>query len=195
MRALPTPSVKILLTSTHDHDLWGTAHSPAILALFLVAKDAILNMRFPIMRIYLDNCCYNRPFDDLSQDRVYLEAEAVVAIISYCERGDWALITSGVVEYEALLISSPDRLENIRRLFAVAVERADLTDETVNRAAYFKQNGLHDFDSLHLAAAETNHADVFLTTDDRLLRAARKLDIKIKVANPVTWLMEVLNNE
>ncbi|MDR0764761.1 MAG: hypothetical protein LBE65_04120 [Synergistaceae bacterium] len=32
------------------------------------------------MRVYLDNCCYNRPFDDLSQDRVYLEAEAVMAV-------------------------------------------------------------------------------------------------------------------
>jgi hypothetical protein len=30
------------------------------------------------MKIYLDNCCLNRPFDDLSQDRVYLEAEAIL---------------------------------------------------------------------------------------------------------------------
>ena len=37
--------------------------------------------------------------------------------------------------------------------------------------------------------------DVFLTTDDRLLKAARKMDVKIKVANPVTWLMEVISDE
>ena len=42
---------------------------------------------------------------------------------------------------------------------------------------------------------ESNGADVFLTTDDRLLRAAIKLDLKIKIANPVTWLMEVMNDE
>ena len=29
------------------------------------------------MRVYLDVCCLNRPFDDLSQKRVYAEAEAV----------------------------------------------------------------------------------------------------------------------
>ena len=147
------------------------------------------------MRIYFDNCCYNRPFDDLSQDRVYLEAEAVMAIILHCERGDWTLVTSGVVEYEALRISDPDKLESVQALCAVALERVVLTDEAVNRAAHFKQNGLRAIDSLHLAVAEINLADVFLTTDDKLLRAAHRLDVRIKVANPVTWLMEVLNNE
>ena len=28
------------------------------------------------MRIYLDNCCYNRPYDDQSQIRVSLETQA-----------------------------------------------------------------------------------------------------------------------
>jgi predicted nucleic acid-binding protein len=51
------------------------------------------------------------------------------------------------------------------------------------------------FDSLHLAAAESGGADVFLTTDDRLLRAAKQIEMNITVANPVTWLMEVLQNE
>lgn len=41
------------------------------------------------MRIYLDVCCLNRPFDDQSQDRIHLEAEAVLAIIKQVEQGDW----------------------------------------------------------------------------------------------------------
>jgi hypothetical protein len=28
------------------------------------------------MRVYLDNCCYNQPFDDQSQMRISLEARA-----------------------------------------------------------------------------------------------------------------------
>lgn len=28
------------------------------------------------MRVYLDNCCYNRPYDDQTQMRVSLEAQA-----------------------------------------------------------------------------------------------------------------------
>lgn len=30
------------------------------------------------MIIYLDNCCYNRPFDDQTQERIHLESERFV---------------------------------------------------------------------------------------------------------------------
>lgn len=26
------------------------------------------------MTVYLDNCCYNRPFDDQTQERIHLES-------------------------------------------------------------------------------------------------------------------------
>jgi len=29
------------------------------------------------LKIYLDNCCYNRPFDEQSQDLIRLETEAI----------------------------------------------------------------------------------------------------------------------
>lgn len=32
------------------------------------------------MRIYLDNCCFNRPFDDQKQLRIRLEAEAKIGV-------------------------------------------------------------------------------------------------------------------
>ncbi len=39
--------------------------------------------------IYLDTCCVNRPFDDLSQVRIRLEAEATLLIISGLEDRGW----------------------------------------------------------------------------------------------------------
>ena len=30
------------------------------------------------MRLYFDCCCYNRPFDDLSQNRIHDESDAVM---------------------------------------------------------------------------------------------------------------------
>lgn len=32
------------------------------------------------MRIYLDNCCFNRPYDDQSQFKIRIESEAKLAI-------------------------------------------------------------------------------------------------------------------
>ena len=53
--------------------------------------------------------------------------------------------------------------------------------------------GIAAYDALHLACAESGGADVFLTTDDRLLRrsAALASELHIRVANPLTWLREV----
>ncbi|WP_083870153.1 hypothetical protein [Gloeocapsa sp. PCC 73106] len=48
------------------------------------------------------------------------------------------------------------------------------------------------YDALHLACAE-NNADIFLTTDDRLMRKTviYKNELKITVDNPVTWLIKI----
>ncbi|WP_373529089.1 hypothetical protein [Nostoc sp.] len=41
--------------------------------------------------IYLDVCCLNRPFDDQTQERIFLEAEAVLRILAIVQMGDWRL--------------------------------------------------------------------------------------------------------
>ena len=142
----------------------------------------------------MDACCLNRPFDDLSQDRIYLEAEAILSIISHCEKGEWTLISSGVIDYELSRMPDTDRFEQVQTLYASARERIKLDEKTEQRAGVFQGSGLKPFDSLHLAIAETYNVDIFLSTDDRLLRTAGKLDIKIKIANPVAWLMEVMSD-
>ena len=43
------------------------------------------------MRVYLDNCCYNRPFDEQTQLKVRLETEAKMEIQT--------LMRVGAVEY------------------------------------------------------------------------------------------------
>ena len=146
------------------------------------------------MKIYMDVCCLNRPFDDLSQDRVYLEAEAILSVISRCEQDEWTLISSGVIEYELSNLTDEDRLEQVMSIYVSAKERITMTEQAEKRAAYFQENGVKTLDSLHLAVAETGGADVFLTTDDRLLRASKRLNVQINTANPLSWLMEVITD-
>jgi predicted nucleic acid-binding protein len=146
------------------------------------------------MKIYLDCCCLNRPFDDLSQDRIYLEAEAVLSIVSHCGKGECEIIASSVLDFELSKLTNVERLEQVMALYKSACSHTKLTKEAEQRAVFFQQHGLKPFDSLHLAVAETV-ADVFLTTDDRLLRIASKIELKIKIANPVSWLMEETKNE
>jgi len=42
------------------------------------------------MKVYLDACCLNRPFDDQTQDCIHLETEAIVLILNRLEKwSDW----------------------------------------------------------------------------------------------------------
>jgi hypothetical protein len=40
-----------------------------------------------IEAVYLDICCFKRPFDDASQERVRREADAVAAILDAATKG------------------------------------------------------------------------------------------------------------
>lgn len=41
------------------------------------------------MKIYIDVCCLNRPFDDQAQDRIHLEAEAILAVLNHSRTSGW----------------------------------------------------------------------------------------------------------
>jgi predicted nucleic acid-binding protein len=70
-----------------------------------------------------------------------------------------------------------------------------LSEATIKRSAELGKYGIKPMDSLHLAVTEIAGIDVFLTTDDAFLHAANRMNLNIKVANPVTFLIEVMQNE
>ena len=64
----------------------------------------------------------------------------------------------------------------------------------VKRGLEIGKIGFGAYDGLHLACAEYGKADVFLTTDDKLLRLAfeKVAQLHIKIDNPLTWLKGVV---
>ena len=148
----------------------------------------------PIPRIYLDVCCLNRPFDDQRQDRIRLEAEAVLLIMGRCEAGAWQWISSAVVEEEVNHTPSSERRSRVRQMLSGAHGTVALTDVAISRAQELKALGFRTYDALHLACAEQATVDIFLTTDDRVLRIATRhtAQLQVRVANPLAWLLEVI---
>jgi len=143
----------------------------------------------------MDVCCLNRPFDDLTQERIQFESDAVLSIIARCESKQWTLVSSEIIDLEFKKQTDLRRLKKVQVLYSVASKRLVLTEQAQHRAEELQGRGIKVFDSLHLAVAELSHIDIFLTTDDTLLRAAERISKNITVANPVTWFMEVLRNE
>ncbi len=148
----------------------------------------------PRLRIYLDVCCLNRPFDDQRQDRIRLEAEAVLLILGHCEAGVWQWISSVTVEEEVNNTPSRERWSRVRSMLSGVHGTVALTDAAVARAQALKAMGFRTYDAFHLACAEEARVDVFLTTDDRVLRIATRHteQLKVRVANPLAWLLEVI---
>ena len=143
------------------------------------------------MKIYMDACCLNRPFDAQKQDRVRVEAEAILNILEYCQNGAWTLAASKALDFELAQCPDPIKLAGMRTLYAIAQSRLAVTERVKIRSREFRQQGFSFFDSLHVALAEAYQQDVFLTTDDRLYRAATAIRPEIRVLNPVIWFMEV----
>lgn len=146
------------------------------------------------MKIYLDVCCLNRPFDDQTQDRIHLEAEAVLAIIRRVEESSWQWVSSDAVAYEISNTPNEERQERLWSLESRATESIELTDTILQHAEAIQSLGFTSYDALHLASAASVNVDAFLSTDDKLLKRARRYpeEIKITVANPLAWLQEVL---
>jgi predicted nucleic acid-binding protein len=146
------------------------------------------------MKIYLDVCCLNRPFDDQTQDRIHLESEAVVIILKHVRSKDWEWIVSEVVDYEIGRIPESSRRQKVESLIPYACHRLALDATILKRGTEIEEIGFGAYDALHLACAEHGNADVFLTTDDQLLRlATEKAEmLAVKVDNPLTWLKGVV---
>ena len=91
--------------------------------------------------------------------------------------------------------SDRERLNKVRALCSISKERLFINEAATEQAIEFQRCGIKMIDSLHLAVAEEYGIDVLLTTDDSFLRTAKRINTNVLVANPVVWLMEVLQHE
>lgn len=144
------------------------------------------------MRIYLDLCCLNRPFDDQSQARIALESHAVVLILEKIDRGAHALCNSAALVIENSLSPRTQVRLEIERLLERAgiwIAHDKAADE---RAAELRKLGFRESDAYHIAAAETARCDRLATCDDKLLKLARRNAAKIgvTVTDPIRLVSE-----
>ena len=121
-----------------------------------------------------------------------MESEAVLSIIDICDAGLWSFYSSDVLLDEILSTTNIYKREKVMLVYHSAAMHIVLTDEIVSRAKELERFNIKSYDALHLASAEAGNADVFLTTDDRLIKATQRADVEVAVKNPLLWLTEAL---
>ena len=143
------------------------------------------------MKVYLDTCSIQRPLDSKSHMRIVLEAEAIQGIITQSEAGDLELISSDIVLFEINRITHPIRREYALAVLSKASEKIAINREIQRQANEFTKLGIKSVDALHLASAEWGKADYFCTCDDKFLKKAKTLDLRVKVVSPVELIEEL----
>lgn len=140
---------------------------------------------FPVF-VYLDNCCFNRPFDDQSQVRVLLETEAKLAIQERIRNGSLQLAWSYMMDFENIANPFEDRRISISLWRNLASVDISASDSIVSRAHHLNQLGFKPKDSIHLACAVEAGCEIFLTTDIGILKKSDLLS-DIAIINPVDY--------
>jgi predicted nucleic acid-binding protein len=137
------------------------------------------------LRLYLDACCLNRLTDDQSQARIRNEADAVETILRAVREGKATWVSSTALEIEISRNPDAGRRHDVVALLALASEVVVPRSRSAERAAFLQTLGFDPFDALHLSCAEQGQADVFLTTDDDLVRRAgrRTSELRTRVRN------------
>ena len=143
------------------------------------------------LRVYLDNCCYNRPYDNQAQLRISLETQAKLFIQEQIILGRIDLISSYVLNAENSMNRILSKRESIKHFmdentkgYVSAIHKQEIEA----MAAEITKDGVKFMDACHVACALFAECDYLLSTDDRLLKYKND---GIKILNPIIFLQEM----
>ena len=142
------------------------------------------------MRIYLDNCTFNRPFDDQSQIRIRIETESKLYIQQKIKEKQLDLVWSYILDYENEQNPYKERKETISKWKRHAIIDIEENEKIIEKAKELKEKGLREKDALHIACAIEAEAEYFVTTDDTIIKKMGK-DKNIHIINPTDFIREI----
>jgi predicted nucleic acid-binding protein len=142
------------------------------------------------LKIYLDNCCYNRPFDIQEQDIVRLETQAKLAIQRKIKEGIYALVWSFMSDAENDDNLSEEKRKMIEPWRNIAQDYCSSSEAILEKSREFMKLGMRHKDAIHLACAVCCACDYMITTDKKFLNKNKHVS-EIEIVNPVTFLLKM----
>jgi len=139
------------------------------------------------LKIYLDICAYNRPFDDQSQMKIRLETEAKLFIQAAVRNGEYSLCWSFMLDYENSKSPYEEKRSAIAPWKKIADDFCPPNESIRSRGKEIMECGIKSNDALHIACAIENRCDYFITTDKKL---TNKNFENIKIINPIDFVRE-----
>ena len=141
-----------------------------------------------MLKAYLDNCCYGRPFDNLTQEKIKNEAAAKMFIQSLIKYKSLSLYSSFMLFREISdipITSNRQHILNFVNEYSSFFISEDRREDIKPISECIMKSGIKNKDAIHLACAIIAGCDYFITTDNRILNY--KTD-RIKIANPIEFV-------
>ena len=135
-------------------------------------------------RIYLDNCCFNRPYDDQTQVRIEFETQAKLYIQGLVFQKRVELVWSYILKFENSQNVFESKKEAIAQWENLSTCFVEKSDEILETAKEIMSTGIKAADALHVACAIQGNCDYFITVDKRLLKYQ---DRRIIICNPIDF--------
>ncbi len=145
------------------------------------------------LKLYLDSCVYNRPFDYQGQNRVSIETDIFLYILEKIESNFYELITSDVLVFENSRNPYYDRKDKIFSYFVLSKKFIKIERTDHKRAEFLNNLGFSSIDALHIALAEKAAASYFITCDKGIIKTYKKHKELIKTE--IVSLIEFLERE
>ena len=108
--------------------------------------------------------------------------------------GEWEWVGSEVLAIELENTPNVEKRKYLTELALGIQTNITISESEIIRANELENLGFKSFDAMHIACSESASADLFLTTDDKLLKKAEREsdNLNIRIANPLSWLTEIL---
>ena len=137
--------------------------------------------------IYLDNCCFNRPFDDQRAVSVFLETQAKLMIQDLIKDNILFLVWSFILDFENSANPDENVKEDIFSWRDISSTMIHFHNEILTYAEKLVQLGFGKKDALHITCARKAKADFFITVDKGIIRKAGSLN-DIIIVNPINFI-------
>lgn len=145
------------------------------------------------MKIYLDNCCLNRPYDNQRNIKIRLETEAKLYIQQLIKESKLQLVWSYILDYENLQNPFEERRLRISSWKKFAINDIEEDVRIINKAIELNKLGLRRMDALHVSCAIQGQCSYFITTDKGILKKSQVIE-EVKIIDPIFFIKEIVDD-
>ena len=138
-----------------------------------------------MLKIYMDNCCYNRLYDNQTQVEIHIETQAKLYIQEQIINKKYKLVWSQILEFENSENPFDIRRESILDWKSIASTNVIIDDKIIEKVKELEKMGIKSKDATHIACALSVGTECFITTDKKLLNKTVK---GIKIINPIDFI-------